>query len=116
MSSTNITWPSTSSTRLFYRHHFYRFALLQGSVQVLTRAPRLKRLERFHGHMHQHLCLLIVLQLLQNYYWNKRNYTAVTLGKAKSMTVVPNLYGCAAAHHSHRHTTLSPYRLIQVAA
>lgn len=64
MSCTNITWPSTSSTRLFYRHHFYRFALLQGSVQ-----------------------------LLQNYYWNKRNYTAVTLGKANSMTVVPNLYG-----------------------
>jgi len=63
MSCTNITWPSTSPSRIFYRHHFYRFALLQGSVQVM-----------------------------QNYYWNKRNYTAVTLGKANSMTVVPNSY------------------------
>jgi hypothetical protein len=34
MSCTNITWPSTSPSRLFFRHHFYRFALLQGSVQV----------------------------------------------------------------------------------
>jgi hypothetical protein len=34
MSCTNITWPSSSPSRIFYRHHFYRFALLQGSVQV----------------------------------------------------------------------------------
>jgi hypothetical protein len=34
MSCTNITWPNNSATRLFYRHHFYGFALLQGSVQV----------------------------------------------------------------------------------
>jgi hypothetical protein len=37
--------------------------------------------------------LVTFLQVLQNYYWNKRNYTAVTLGKANSMTVVPNQYG-----------------------
>ena len=34
MSCTNITWPNNSATRLTYRHHFYGFALLQGSVQV----------------------------------------------------------------------------------
>jgi hypothetical protein len=37
--------------------------------------------------------LLMLPQVLQNYYWNKRNYTAVTLGKANAMTVVPNQYG-----------------------
>jgi|LauGreDrversion2_2_1035103.scaffolds.fasta_scaffold1098606_1 hypothetical protein len=34
---------------------------------------------------------------MQNYYWNKRNYTAVTLGKANSMTVVPNVFNRSAA-------------------
>ena len=41
-----------------------------------------------------HFVTLTLLQVLQNYYWNKRNYTAVTLGKANAMTVVPNQYGC----------------------
>jgi hypothetical protein len=39
--------------------------------------------------------MVTLLQVLQNYYWNKRNYTAVTLGKANAMTVVPNQYGYA---------------------
>lgn len=44
------------------------------------------------------MCTILIdsFQVLQNYYWNKRNYTAVTLGKANAMTVVPKLDGFVA--------------------
>ena len=114
MSCTNITWPSTSLRRLQYRHYFYWFALLQGSVQVITTYNATEPL--FYGVAFSastaSVMTALSLQVLQNYYWSKRNYTAVTLGKANSMTVVPNSYTRLVAARVH----LQPSSLTRFAA